>query len=156
MPAFADQQPAPGSLLLSNTGLNHPGIKWDWNIRSGNYTFDVTTVSNYEMKKVTYDTSNKALIFTGNSSHTDNISEIEIPSNFIAGNLTVTQNGKPISPIILQGTNSSTIILEFNQTGITTTTVVGTIFLPEFSVLAPLVMAISIGIVLFTQKVRKL
>ncbi len=141
VPAFAD--------------LNHPGIKWEWKIKAANYTYTVTTISNYDMKNVTLNSNNKELIFTGNSTYTDSIAEIEIPHNLIGGNLTVTQDGKQISPIMINGTSSSTIVLKFNQTGITTTNVVGTTYLPEFGGVSTLVFVISIGIVIFTIKTRK-
>ena len=140
-PAFAD--------------LSYPGIKWEWKINAANYTYIVTTVSNYDMKNVTLNSVNKELIFTGNSTHTDNIAEIEIPSNLIGGSLTVTQNGKQISPIKINGTGSSTIILKFNQTGIITTNVLGTTYLPEFGGVSALILIMSIGIVIFTLKIRK-
>jgi hypothetical protein len=149
MPAFAQQPPT-----LKN--LNHPGIKWDWQINAGNYTFDVSTVSNYDMKNVTFNEINKELIFTGNSTHDQSIAEIEIPHNLIGGTLTVSQDEKPIHAIVISGTNSSTIMLKFNQTGLTTTSVVGTTYLPEFSSVAPLVMVFSIVIVLFTTRLGKL
>ena len=147
-PAFAATIEAP-------KGLNHPGIKWGWTITAEKYTFDVTTVSNYDMKNVTFNTANKELIFTGNSTHHGNIAEIEIPSNLIGGNLTVIQDGKPLSPIIIPGTNSSTIMLKFNQTGLSTTSVMGTTYLPEFSSVAPLVMVLSTVMVLFTLRLKK-
>ena len=140
-PAFAD--------------LSYPGIKWEWKINAANYTYIVTTVSNYDMKNVTLNSNNKELIFTGNSTHTDNISEIEIPHNLIGGSLTVTQDGKQISPIVINGTDSSTIMLKFNQTGITTTNVVGTTYLPEFGGISTLVLIMSVGMVIFTLKTQK-
>jgi hypothetical protein len=149
VPAFATTIPAPN-------GLDHPGIKWDWKIKAENYTFDVATVSNYDMQNVTFNKINKELIFTGNSTHDGNIAEIEIPQNLIGGTLTVSQAGKPISAIIIPGTNSSTVMLKFNQTGLTATSIVGTTYLPEFSSIAPLVMVLSIVIVLFTTRLRKI
>ena len=148
VPAFAQQTTMPKD-------LNHPGIRWDWKIKAENYAFDVSTVSNYDMQNVTFNKINKELIFTGNSTHDGNIAEIEIPQNLIGGNLTVSQAGKPISAIIIPGTNSSTVMLKFNQTGLTTTSIVGTTYLPEFSSIAPLVMVLSIVLVLFTTKIRK-
>jgi hypothetical protein len=65
------------------------------------------------------------------------------------------QDGKSISAIIIPGTNSSTIMLKFNQTGTSTTSVMGTTYLPEFSSLAPLVMILSITLVLFTLRLKK-
>ena len=81
VPAFAQQISAPKD-------LDHPGIKWDWKIKAENYTFDVVTVSNYDMQNVTFNKTNNELMFTGNSTHDGNIAEIEIPSNLIGGNLT--------------------------------------------------------------------
>lgn len=133
----------------------HMGIKWNWKIKAENYTFVVVTVSNYDMKNVTFNKVNKELVFTGDSVHQGNIAEIEIPHNLIGGNLTVTQDGKPISSIIIPGTNSSTIMLKYNQTGLVNTSIVGTTYLPEFSSIAPLVMVLSVVIVLFTLRLRK-
>ncbi|HMK32258.1 MAG TPA: hypothetical protein VK431_01400 [Nitrosopumilaceae archaeon] len=145
-----------GLLSTPAFALNHPGIKWEWKIKAADHTYIVTTVSNYDMQNVTLNSVNKELIFTGNSTYTDNIAEIEIPHNLIGGSLTVTQNGKQISPIIINGTDSSTIMLKFNQTGITTTNVLGTTYLPEFGGISTLVMVISIGMVIFTLKTRNL
>lgn len=135
--------------------LDHAGIKWEWKINAANNTYVVTTISNYDMKNVTLNSDNKELIFTGNSTHTGNIAEIEIPHNLIGGSITVTQDGKQISPIVINGTDSSTIMLKFNQTGITTTNVLGTTYLPEFGGISTLVLVISIGMVIFTLKTRK-
>ena len=134
----------------------HMGIKWNWKIKAENYTFTVVTVSNYDVKNVTFNKVNKELVFTGISPHTGSIAEIEIPHNLIGGNLTVTQDGKPISAIVISGTNSSTIMLKYNQTGIVNTSIVGTTYLPEFSSVTSLVMMISVVMVLFTLKIRKL
>jgi hypothetical protein len=147
-PAFAQQVTAP-------KGLDHPGIKWEWKIKAENYTFNVITVSNYDVKNVTFNKANKELIFIGNSTHDRNIAEIEIPRNLIGGNLTVMQDGNVLSPIIIPGTNSSTLMLKFNQTGTTNTSIVGTTYLPEFSNVASLVMILSIVMVLFTLRLKK-
>jgi hypothetical protein len=133
----------------------HMGIKWNWKIKAENYTFVVVSVSNYDMKNVTFNKANKELILTGNSTHQGNIAEIEVPRNLIGGNLTVTQDGKPVSSIIIPGTDSSTIMLKYNQTGLVKTSVVGTTYLPEFSSVASLVMVLSIVMVLFTLKLKK-
>ena len=135
--------------------LEYPGIKWEWKIKTANYTYIITTVSNYDMKNVTLNPNNKELIFIGNSTHTSNIAEIVIPHNLIGGSLTVTQDGKQILPIMINGTDSSTIILKFNQTGTTTANVFGTTYLPEFGGISTFVMIISIGMVIFTLKTRK-
>jgi hypothetical protein len=148
VPAFAQQVTAPKN-------LDHPGIKWDWKIKAENYTFDVATVSNYDMKNVTFNKINKELIFTGNSTHDGNIAEIDIPTNLIGGNLTVVQNGKPVSAIVIPGTDSSTIMLKFNQTGTLDTNVFGTTYLPEFSSVTLFVMVLSVTMVLFIPRLGK-
>jgi hypothetical protein len=150
VPVLAEQSHLPNGIAL-----NHPGIKWDWTIKAKNYTFIVTTISNYDMKNVNFDNSHKELIFTGNSTHIENIAEIEIPRNLIGGNLTVIQDGKQIYPLIILGTDSSTIVLKFNQTGSITTNIVGTTYLPEFSGIYSLVMIVSMGSVIVTLKIRK-
>lgn len=142
VPAFAD--------------LDRPGIKWDWKIKTANDTYIVTTVSNYDMKNVTLNSSDKELIFIGNSTHTGNIAEIEIPHDLLGGSLTITQDGNQISPIIINGTDSTTIMLKFNQTGVTTTNVLGTTYLPEFGGISTLVMVISVGIAIFSLKIRNI
>ncbi len=144
------------STTPQHMGLDHPGIKWDWKIKADDYNFVVTTVSNYDMKNVTLNKDNKELIFTGNSTHDGNIAEIQIPHGLISGNLTVTQNGLQLSPLIINSGNYSLIVLKFNQTGGVTTNIMGTTYLPEFSGVAALVMIISVGIVmLFTTKMRR-
>lgn len=148
IPAFADKPNV-------QSGLSYPGIKWEWKIKAENYTFIVTTVSNYDMQNAELDKGNKTLIFRGNSSHSENIAEIEIPHNLIGGNLTVFQEGKMLSPIIINGANSSTIMLKFNQSGLTTTKVVGTTYLPEFSGVASVIMVVSTGMILVIAKTRK-
>ncbi|SMH71525.1 protein of unknown function [Candidatus Nitrosotalea okcheonensis] len=135
--------------------LDHPGIKWDWKIKAENYTFDVITVSNYEMQNVTFNEMNKELVFLGNSTHDGNIAEIQIPTNLIGGKLTVTQDGKPVSSIVIPGTDSSTVMLKFNQTGTTNTSIIGTTYLPEFSNVALLVMVLSISMVLLIPRIKK-
>ncbi len=147
VPAFAQ--------VTSPKNLDHPGIKWDWKIKAENYTFDVTTVSNYDLQNVTFDKMNKELVFLGNSTHDGNIAEIEIPTNLIGGTLTVTQDGKQIPAIVIPGSDSSTIMLKFNQTGVTNTNVIGTTYLPEFSNVALLVMVLSVTMVLLMPKIRK-
>ncbi len=148
VPVFAQEVSVPKN-------LDHPGIKWDWKIKAENYTFDVITVSNYDLQNVTFNEMNKELVFLGNSTHTGNIAEIQIPTNLIGGKLTVAQDGKPISAIIVNGSDSSTIMLKFNQTGVTNTSIIGTTYLPEFSNVALLVMVLSISMVLLIPKIRK-
>ena len=144
------------NINLSGANLNHPGIKWDWKIQAENYTFIVDTVSNYDMQNVVFDKDTKTLTLLGNSSHTGNIAEIQIPINLIGGNYTVSHNGNQISPLILQNGNTTLVVLKFNDTGATSTNITGTTYLPEFSGIVPAIMASSFAILFFTLKTKKI
>lgn len=137
-------------------GLDHPGIKWAWPINTDNYTFLVNTTSNYDMKNVTFNKDTKTLTFLGNSSHTGNIAEIEIPKNLISGNFTIYQDGKQVSPIILKNANLTTVMLTFNDSGSVKTDIAGTTYLPEFSGIVPVIMAASFGMLFLTWKYRRI
>ncbi len=148
---FSEQ--ALGQIQFQN--LNHPGLKWGWPIKAEQYTFTVNTTSNYDMQNVTFNKDTKTLTFLSNSSHTQNIAEIEIPSNLIGGNYTIYQDGKQISPIILKNGNLTTVILKFNDSGSVKTDIAGTTYLPEFSGIVPVIMAASFGILFLTLRSRK-
>ena len=137
-------------------GLNHPGIRWAWKIPADQYVFTVNTTSNFDMQNVVFNKDTKTLTFLGTSPHTGNIAEIEIPSNLVGGNYTIYHNGAQISPIVLKNGNLTTVILNFNDTGNSTTNVMGTTYLPEFGGIAPIIMAISFVILFLTFRYRKL
>lgn len=141
---------------LNFQNLNHPGIKWAWPIHASQYIFTVNTTSNYDMQNVTFNNNTKTLSFFGNSSHTGNIAEIEIPSNLIGGNYTVYQNGTQLYPIVLKNANLTTVILKFNQSGKVETNITGTTYLPEFSGIAPMIMVASFAILFVTMRYRKI
>lgn len=143
-----------GQLQFKN--LNHPGIKWAWPIHANQYIFTVNTTSNYDMQNVTFNNGTKTLTFFGNSSHTGNIAEIEIPTNLIGGNYTVYQNGTQLYPIVLKNANLTTVILKFNQSGKVETNITGTTYLPEFSGIAPMIMVASFGILFLTMRYHKI
>ena len=136
-------------------GLNHPGIKWVWPVKADQYTFNVNTTTNYDMQNVTFNKDTKTLTFLGNSSHDENIAEIEIPKNLIGGNYTIYQDGKEVSPVVLKNGNLTTVILKFNDSGKVRTDVSGTTYLPEFSGIAPAIMAASFGVLFLTMRYRR-
>lgn len=137
-------------------GLNHPGIRWAWPVKADQYTFLVNTTTNYDMENVTFNKDTKTLTFLGNSSHTENIAEIEIPKNLIGGNYTVYQDGKAMYlPIVLKNGNLTTVMLKFNDTGKVRTDITGTTYLPEFSGIAPMVMLASFGMIFLALRYRK-
>ncbi len=154
LPSILFLTPASGQLSFQH--LNHPGIRWTWPIKASNYTFIVNTTSNYDMQNVTFDKDSKTLTFFGNSSHTGNIAEIVIPSNLIGGNYTTIQDGKPAMPIVLKNGNITTVILKFNDSGKVQTNITGTTYLPEFSGIAPAIMAVSFVMLFVTWRYRRI
>lgn len=108
------------------------------------------------MQNVTFDKDSKTLTFFGNSSHTGNIAEIVIPSNLIGGNYTTIQDGKPAMPIVLKNGNITTVILKFNDSGKVQTNITGTTYLPEFSGIAPAIMAVSFVMLFVTWRYRRI
>ena len=150
VPAFA------AMMNFTGMNLNHPGIRWAWKINADQYTFVVNTTSNYDMQNVVFNKDTKTLTFLGNSPHDGNVAEIEIPSNLIGGNYTVYQNGAQISPIVLKNGNLTTVILNFNGTGNSTTNIAGTTYLPEFGGIAPAIMAVSFVALFLASRYRKL
>ncbi len=145
-----------GQANIQHLKLYHPGIKWEWPIKASQYTFTVTTTTNYDMQNVTFNNNTKTLAFIGNSSHTGNIAEIDIPTNLIGGNYTTFQNGTQLHPIVLRNANLTTVILKFNQSGKVETDITGTTYLPEFSGIVPMVMAASFGILFLTMRYQKI
>lgn len=144
------------TIQIPSLANQHPGIKWAWPIQANQYVFTVNTTSNYDMQNVTFNNDTKTLSFFGNSSHTGNIAEIEIPTNLIGGNYTVYQNKTQLYPIVLKNANLTTVILKFNQSGKVETSITGTTYLPEFSGIAPMIMVASFGILFLTMRYRKI
>lgn len=136
-------------------GFNHMGFRWGWPIHTSQYTFMVNTTANYDVQNVTFNKETKTLTFLGNSSHTGNIVEIEIPVNLIGGNYTVYQEGKQTLPIILKNGNLTTVILKFNDSGNVKTDIVGTTYLPEFSGITETVLLASFVGLFLTFRYRK-
>jgi len=76
-----------------------------------------------------------------------------IPANLINGNFTFFLNDQEFFPVVKYGEEISFITVEFEGDGRHKLEIIGTTYLPEFSEIAPLVLATSLlGILLVTRK----
>ncbi|RDJ32568.1 MAG: hypothetical protein DWQ18_07070 [Crenarchaeota archaeon] len=144
---FTTVSPAFAAPLSDRTGL-----KQDFIIETGGYEFEVETVSNFDVNKINFDAEGKRLTLTIDSGLENNLAEIYIPKNLINGNFTFFLNDVEIFPKVQTSEQISFITLEFVGTGKHTLDIIGTTYLPEFSEIAPLVLATGLIGLLFLKK----
>jgi len=144
-------QPTFGQLLSDKTGLTQR-----FTIETGGYEFEVKTTSNYDVSDVKFSSEEKRLTFFINSGVRENISEILIPKNLINGNFTFFLNDQEIAANVKGNDKISFITVEFPGNGTHKLDVIGTTYLPEFSEIAPLVLATSLFGIVFLLRSKKL
>lgn len=137
-------------------GVESPGLKKIITIETGGYQFDVDVVSTFQLNQIDFSKDDKKITFYITNGITNNLAEIQIPINLINGDLTFFLDGQEIFPQVRQNDQISFVILEFEGEGEHTLEVIGTTYLPEFSEIAPLVLASGlIGLVLI-RKIHKI
>ena len=130
-----------------------PGLRQEFFVVTGGYEFKVETTSNYNIEEVELSVEEKKLTFYINSGLQNNLGEIVIPINLINGNFTFFLNEQEFFPSVKYGEEISFITVEFEGDGRHKLEVIGTTYLPEFSEVAPLVLASSLlGIFFITRK----
>ena len=118
--------PAFGQLLSDATGL----IK-RLDVETGGYTFEVETVSNFDVLEHEFDRDEKRLTIFINSGLENNLGEIIIPQMLLSGNFTFYLNDVEFNPKIKSNDKISFITLNFTGMGnhkidiIATNTVIG-------------------------------
>jgi len=129
------------------------GLKQVFTIETGGYSFPVELVSNFSVEETEFSAEEKKLTFHVFSSLQNNMAEIQIPKNLINGNLTFFVNGTEIFPNVQTNDEISFVFMEFAGNGTNKIEIIGTTYLPEFSAVAPLVLAGSLaGILLLKRK----
>jgi hypothetical protein len=129
------------------------GLKQVFTIETGGYSFPVEVVSNFNVEEVEFSAENKKLTLHVFSSLQNNIAEVQIPKNLINGNFTFFVNGTEIFPKVQTNDKISFIFMEFAGNGTNKIEIIGTTYLPEFSVLAPMVLAGSLaGLLILKRK----
>jgi len=132
-----------------------PGFVNRFPIETGGYIFEVQTVSSFDMADYQFSSEEKRLSFIFSSSVSNNLAEIQIPKNLINGNFTFYLNGQEIFPDVKTNEKISFITMEFPGKGLYTLDIIGTTYLPEFSEIAPLILATSLIGILFLKKIKK-
>ncbi len=132
--------------------LDTPGLVKTITVNTDGYDFEVETVSNFDVTDFEFDKELKKLTIFINSGTQKNISEIQIPLNLINGNFTFFLNDEEIFPRVQSNEKISFITLEFEGDGKHTLEIIGTTYLPEFSDIAPFVLATSLIGIIFLKK----
>jgi hypothetical protein len=130
------------------------GLKQNFEIETGGYQFEVGTTTNFDVTNYEFDKDDKRLTLFINSGLENNLAEIEIPKNLINGNFTFYLNEQEIFPKVRGNEKISFIVLEFPGSGTHKLDIIGTTYLPEFSDVAPLVLATSLAGIIFLIRKR--
>ena len=125
------------------------GLRQNFEIETGGYQFEVGTTTNFDVTNYEFDKDEKRLTLFINSGLENNLAEIEIPKNLINGNFTFYLNEQEIFPNVRGNEKISFIVLEFPGSGTHKLDIIGTTYLPEFSDVAPLVLATSLAGIIF-------
>ena len=135
--------------------LDNPGLLQKFDINTGGYDFEVQTTSNFDVQEVEFSSDEKKLTLYIKSALENNLSEIQIPVNLINGNFTFFLNDQEFFPNVKTTERISLITAEFEGVGLHKLEIIGTTYLPEFSEVAPLVLATSLIGFLLLKKIKK-
>lgn len=128
------------------------GLRQNFEIKTGGYEFEVSATTNFDITNYEFDKDEKRITLFINSGLENNLAEIEIPKNLINGNFTFYLNEQEILPKVRGNEKISFIVLEFPGSGTHKLDIIGTTYLPEFSNIATLVLATSMGGIIFLIK----
>ena len=132
-----------------------PGFVNRFPVETGGYVFEVQTVSNFDIPDYQFSSEEKRLSFIISSSVSNNLAEIQIPKNLINGNFTFYLNDEEVFADVKTNEKISLITMEFPGKGLHKLDIIGTTYLPEFSEIAPLVLAMSLIGIVFLKKFKK-
>ncbi|MFB5607356.1 MAG: hypothetical protein ACE5RG_04550 [Candidatus Nitrosomaritimum yanchengensis] len=104
--------PVYGQLLSDATGLVNR-----LDIQTGGYSFEVETVSNFNIQDFEFDKDEKKLTLHINSGLENNLGELLIPQNLLGGNLTFYLNDQEYFPIVNTNEKISFVTLNFTGSG---------------------------------------
>ena len=104
--------PAFGQLLSDKTGLVNR-----FDVETGGYTFEVKTISNFDVKSHEFDKDEKRLTIFVNSGLENNLGEVTIPKSLLSGNFTFYLNDMQLYPKIKSNDKISFVTLNFTGTG---------------------------------------
>ena len=132
------------------------GLKQDFVVETGGYEFTVDIISNFNVENIEFSSEDKRLTFYIINGLENNLAEMQIPINLINGNFTFILNDQEILPIVKKNEKISFITLEFQGKGKHKLDIIGTTYLPEFSEITHLILALSLFALIFPLKIKKL
>lgn len=98
-------------------------------VKTGGYSFEVQTISNFDISNYEFDDDQKRLTLYITSGLENNLGEIYIPQNLLSGNFTFYINGEEYSPIVKINDQISFITLNFTGSGDSKIEIIGTEYL---------------------------
>ena len=116
--------PAYAQLLSDATGLAKT-----LDVETGGHTFEIETISNFDIKDFDFDKDEKKLTLYIVSGLENNLGEIIVPQNFLSGNFTFNLNDQEFSPKIKSNDSISFITLNFTGSGNNQVEIFGTTYL---------------------------
>ncbi len=116
--------PVFGQLLSDTTGLvNRLDIQTD------GHTFEVETVSNFDITNYEFDSDEKTLTLYINSGLEKSLTDILIPRNLLDGNFTFYLNDQELFPKVRNNEKISFVTMNFTGIGNHTLAIIGTNYL---------------------------
>jgi len=116
--------PAYGGLLSDATGLVNR-----LDVQTGGYSFEVETVSNFDIPNFEFDKDEKKLTIHITSGLKNNLGEVIIPQSLLGGNLTFYLNDEEYFPQVNSNEKISFITLNFTGSGDNKLDIFGTTYL---------------------------
>lgn len=95
-------------------------------VKTGGHSFEVQTVSNFDVSNYTFDEEQKSLTLYIASGLENNLGELYIPQTLLGGNFTIHINGEPYVPVIKTNDQISFITLNFTGSGDNKIEIIGT------------------------------
>ena len=102
------------------------GLLTRLDVDAGGHTFEVVTVANFEVTGHEFDRGERRLTIFANSGLADNLGEVTLPGNLLAGNLTFQINGAESEQKYRSNDRISFITLVFEGTGDNRIDIIGT------------------------------
>jgi len=104
-------------LLIVTPAFGQMGLLNRFDVETGDYTFEIKTVSNFDVLDHEFDKDEKRLTIFINSSLENNLGEIIIPQSLLGGNFTFYLNDMQYYPEIKSNDKISFITLNFTGMG---------------------------------------
>lgn len=102
-------------------------------VKTGGQSFEVQTVSNFDISNYEFDDTNKRLTLYITSGLENNLGEVYIPQTLLSGNFTFYINGEPYSPKVKINDQISFITLNFTGSGDSKIEIIGTDYLQRIN-----------------------